>query len=191
MQNYDIFLEPAGPGYYSHVRVYNNVCVNTLGTGSQAMAISFYSACPTDDLVVANNLTDGGFGGGAYTVRQVGTLNSGYVTNSYFVNNISVQGSLNNIIDNAITQASNANVTPAQTASNFATYAAGSASNDYHLKPATPLAGVGFNCSAFFTLDRDGNARSTSGAWDLGPYVYAGSASTLPAAPRGLRVVSP
>jgi hypothetical protein len=35
--------------------------------------------------------------------------------------------------------------------------------------------GLGANLSAYFTMDKDGNARPASGAWDVGPYVYDAS----------------
>jgi hypothetical protein len=49
---------------------------------------------------------------------------------------------------------------------------------DFRLGAAdTAARGNGQNLSAYFTTDRDGNARSATGAWDIGPYVSGAAAS--------------
>ena len=68
-------------------------------------------------------------------------------------------------------------------ASPFVRYTAGSTNNDYHLTAAaTSLIGKGTNLTAWIAAhpgtemlayDMDGNPRSTTGAWDIGPYVYS------------------
>jgi hypothetical protein len=49
--------------------------------------------------------------------------------------------------------------------------------DDANLRIGTGSAGIGLgaNLSAYFTTDKDGNARPASGAWDVGPYVYDAS----------------
>jgi hypothetical protein len=57
-----------------------------------------------------------------------------------------------------------------------------SSSFDAHLSAGSPAIGAGLNLSSTFTDDMAGAARPTSGAWDLGAYVYgsSGSGDTTP-----------
>jgi hypothetical protein len=56
-----------------------------------------------------------------------------------------------------------------------------SASFDPHLASGSPCIGAGLNLYSVFTTDINGTARPSSGAWDLGAYVYgSGSANTPP-----------
>ena len=52
----------------------------------------------------------------------------------------------------------------------FTSYAAGSASNDYHLQATdTAATDTGVDRGTFFTTDLDGNHRPSGVAWDIGP----------------------
>ena len=54
-----------------------------------------------------------------------------------------------------------------------------SASFDPHLSAGSPAIGAGGNLSSMFTTDLEGGARPASGAWDLGPYKYGDTGTTL------------
>ena len=51
--------------------------------------------------------------------------------------------------------------------------------DDFHLAStaSSQIRGAGLNLSSYFGNDKDGNSRPTSGAWDLGAYVYGASVS--------------
>ncbi len=49
---------------------------------------------------------------------------------------------------------------------------------DPHLRAGSPAINSGVNLSSFFTTDKDGAARPSSGAWDLGAYAASNSAPT-------------
>lgn len=69
---------------------------------------------------------------------------------------------------------------------------ANSSANDLHLTSGSPAIFLGTNLSAFFTTDKDGNPRPSSGYWDAGAYQHgAGQSAPVPAAPKNLRVVPP
>ncbi|MGH7993532.1 MAG: right-handed parallel beta-helix repeat-containing protein, partial [Limisphaerales bacterium] len=51
---------------------------------------------------------------------------------------------------------------------------------DAHLSAGSPAIGAGYNFYSVFTADLAGAARSSSGAWDLGAYVYASTSITPP-----------
>lgn len=187
MQNYAIFAE----GYtvsktYSHVRVYNNVCVMTKSNTTQAIAISASTTYPINDVVCANNITDGY--GMPYTIWYPGGAAPSAFVNCYFYNNVSVNGG-NNIIDAGVISANNLAVSSTNAASYFTSWTAYSASSDYHLKAgATPLISAGTNASSYFRIDKDFKDRVLSGSWDLGPYINGGS--LLLAAPTNARIAT-
>lgn len=55
----------------------------------------------------------------------------------------------------------------------FVSYTAYSDANDFHLSASDMGArNSGLNLSSYFTMDKDGNARPASGAWDIGAYQY-------------------
>lgn len=45
-------------------------------------------------------------------------------------------------------------------------------SSDFHLQSDSPAISAGTNLSEYFTTDYDGNARPSSGGWDIGAYQY-------------------
>jgi hypothetical protein len=62
----------------------------------------------------------------------------------------------------------------------FVSYSAGNDSNNYHLQSSDTFAqNSGLNLSTFFTTDRDGNSRPTSGAWDIGPCQHSALAGPV------------
>jgi hypothetical protein len=190
LQNYPIYLEPQFGGY-AHVRIYNNVMVNTSGAGSQAIAAGgWMSPLRTlDDCVIANNLGDGF--ANTFTCRDPSnTVTTGVFSNCYFYNNISLNCGLD-IIDPGVTSSNNVTLTAAKGPAAFLSYIKNSSTNDYRLlSSATDLIGRGINLTAYFTTDKDGTSRVSSGAWDIGPYAYASGVSS-PTKPSKLRVVSP
>lgn len=180
MQNYAIFAEGyTVGGTYSHVRIYNNVCVLTSSNNTQAIALSGSSSLPVTDIVCANNTADGY--ALPYTFRYPGGNASSAFINCVFSNNLSVNGG-SNIIDPAVSAASNVAITASQGSSYFVKYSANSTANDYHLSSnATTLLGKGSDLSSYFTIDLSGLLR-ISGSWDIGAYSSGSGSgsSTLP-----------
>jgi PKD repeat protein len=64
------------------------------------------------------------------------------------------------------------------------------AANDFRLGPNSPLIGGGTNLSSMFRTDYSGFPRPTTGAWDIGPFIYSPNATPPPAVtpPSRLRV---
>jgi hypothetical protein len=61
----------------------------------------------------------------------------------------------------------------------FVYYSAGSPANDLHLTSGdTAAAGQGLNLTAYFTTDKDGVTRPSSGGWAIGAYEPSGSSSS-------------
>jgi hypothetical protein len=63
---------------------------------------------------------------------------------------------------------------------------------DFHLTAlATLFTGKGANESSYFTIDKDGNFRPATGAWDVGAYAYTtnSSGTVAPPAPSGLQIL--
>ena len=180
MQNYDIYFgQPLGN--IAHLWVYNNIGINTVGSGTQSIAIAGYTDSPgpytVTDCIIANNLGDGFYN--TFTLRDPnhGTTSGIFVT-CYAYNNTAVNPSNSNIFDPAVTAANNVTVTAAQAPSDFVTWILNSISNNYHLKAgASALIGTGTNCSAWFSIDKDNNSRAAP--WDIGPYKYIASGSGL------------
>jgi hypothetical protein len=96
--------------------------------------------------------------------------------NSLVANNAFTGGGGVSLPNNSGTPSiNNVNLSDSQAVNSFLSYAAGNISNDYHLKSgATNLIGRGTNLFSCFTNDFAGNARPSSGNWDIGPYVYGG-----------------
>jgi hypothetical protein len=59
---------------------------------------------------------------------------------------------------------------------------------DFHLQSNSPCHGAGVNLSNFFTSDKDGNSRPSSGSWTMGAYERSASIALAP--PSNLRVTS-
>ncbi|MGZ3796191.1 MAG: choice-of-anchor Q domain-containing protein, partial [Pseudobdellovibrionaceae bacterium] len=59
---------------------------------------------------------------------------------------------------------------------------------DFHIQSGSVLIDKGADLSAFFTTDKEGNARS--GNWDIGPYEFSSVTSGVSLqAPQNLRVI--
>jgi len=58
---------------------------------------------------------------------------------------------------------------------------------NYHLQSTSPAIGAGVNLSSYFSTDKDGNPRPSTGAWDIGAYKYVSPTSLAPSAPQNLR----
>jgi hypothetical protein len=64
------------------------------------------------------------------------------------------------------------------------------APSDFHLRSGSPAIGGGTNLYSTFTIDFDGQTRSSSSAWDIGAFTYGGFAAAPPSAPTHLRIGS-
>jgi PKD repeat protein len=66
---------------------------------------------------------------------------------------------------------------------------------DLHLTLGSPAVQAGANLSSLgfpgLTSDKDGNARSTSGAWDIGAYKYTGTVTTVAPSNAVTKITSP
>jgi hypothetical protein len=168
--------------------IYNNVMVlndpNLInGNPPQGIAVAANSAqglyCV--NVVVANNLADGyGPTHLAFSIRNpVTESDPTCFQNCSGVNNVNVNGTATDWgVD--VTNSNNVQITAGNAPNTFVSYVPLLANNDYHLKSTdTVLRGQGINFSSYFTTDKDGNTRPTTGAWDIGPYAYiVGSGST-------------
>ena len=67
---------------------------------------------------------------------------------------------------------------------------ASSARFDSHLKPGSPLINAGLNLSSVFGTDKDGVARPSSGAWDVGAYSEMASPGITVTAPANNATIS-
>jgi hypothetical protein len=150
-----------GSTSFSYIVIANNIAVDFL-TRQAAFALNNHTSFPTtfNNCVMANNIA----------------VNSSAVQNGYDMNG-----------NNSTPLVDCISITAAQAASMFTKYVVnGGLNNNFNLtSAATPIIGQGVNESTYFTVDANGNVRPSSGAWDLGPYIY-GSGSSGP-----LFVVSP
>ena len=189
MGNYSIFWG-GGPG--THVRIYNNLIIHNetimdMNDGGIIMGETQYSSRQFNDVVVANNLVDG-VAGQPYSLNG---LSGVWASGNYLANNIyaNTANGVNLTNNTATTVQNNVYLNNSTAASCFVSWIANGLSNNYHLTAsAASFLGVGTNLSNFFTTDKDGNARPTSGAWSIGPYASLFSASG-PGSPTGLRIV--
>ncbi len=192
LANTSVFMD----GYYgafNHIYIYNNVCQQTTSAdnngpggievgadGAPAVAPSF------NDVIVANNVMvdQNPYNGTCIAFGNCPSCNGGNTTPytaCYLVNNIDINSGTMTTYSSPISTADNVTLTTAQGQAYFTSYHTLSAANDYHLTAAaTALIGKGTNESAYFTTDRDGNARAATGNWDVGAYVYAAVTNTIP-----------
>jgi hypothetical protein len=157
----------------------NNIYING-GTGGAGVQVSFYT--------ISGGTSTGGNSGKSYDSSGSWVQNNCWIANA---GDFGVNGSVapnpvanNYFASNTSWAAGNPQGTGAINGGNpgFVNAAGG----DYHLTSNSILRGKGTNLSYLFTTDKDGNPRPASGAWEIGPYQYAGSA---PAAPTGVHVV--
>ncbi len=178
LANYSIFAEGFTLAQtYTHMRVYNNICVMTVGIPTQGIALSASSTYPITDVVCANNVVDG-YASGITFWYPGGSAPTAFI-GCYAYNNVSVNSG-SNLIDASITQANNVAVTAGNAPSYFTSWTLNSQTNNYHLtSSATPLIGTGTNASALISsLDADGATRTVP--WDLGVYKYTATSATAP-----------
>jgi hypothetical protein len=154
-----------------HIRIYNNImldCANGIEMGDDGGSTGPFAF---NDIVVANNLDIGGNGGSGIASHWPGST----FTSCLFANNIMV--GVGQITGPYYSGQSSENVTTAAAAaaSLFMGYSTTTNGNFHLTSTATNLIGKGVNLSADFTTDFEGNTRSATGGWDIGPYAYTNS----------------
>ena len=190
MGNAAIFLDGYFGGF-SHVRIYNNLlymAVSVTGAWyprgmdiiSDAAVVS--GPLPFTDIAVVNNTVANYstlYGIGFYAPGTgVGSSYSGNVVAnniSYNTTGMDVDSSsgIVNVNNKSVTGSGSEFVKVVPSASAPANF-----QWDFHLaSTASAFLNAGANESSLFTIDKDGNTRPSSGAWDLGAYEY-GSSST-------------
>jgi hypothetical protein len=164
---------------FNHVRIYNNICINCGCFGIEVESESGGTQTFTD-VVVANNTVEG-VNAGYTSIAMFNNGSTTYFNNCVFANNATLFCA--NRVDSPITSVGNVSVAQSAGTTCFASYTPNGTNNDYHLiSTATTLIGKGSNLYATYPellYDKDGYARSTSAAWDVGAYRY-GAASTNP-----------
>jgi len=177
-------------GGFTNLWIYNNIVINCgggviVGVDGGAPATNYFV-----DVRLANNLVDSGANASGQSMALGNaTTRTASFTDCLIANNIIVGGEPYYTPGNSTTPlVDNSTLTPSQAASLFVRYVPNSVSSDVHLvATASSLIGKGTNLYSFFTADKDGNARQSAGAWDVGVYTYLGK----PGAPIGLRSLTP
>jgi hypothetical protein len=180
------FFGDAYYGCFNHLRIYNNLFLingdSVYPGGAIIGTDGGYqgpSPCNYNDVLIAGNLGDGYPAGQAVIALNNHSPFASTYTNDTIADNTCINSagctdtsgdSTANVIDNVALSSS-------QAASMFVSYSVlGGPANNYHLKSsASSLIGKGANLYQYFTLDRSGNPRPQTGAWDVGPYVYSSS----------------
>jgi hypothetical protein len=196
LANSAIFLDGWG-GTFNHVRIYNNICQSTSSAtqdGGGGIAVNTdngaVQAPGFTDVIIDDNLivdTDGGVPQGAIAFGNLGGQSSAPFSQCYCYNNVLVNaGNSITTWGSPISMGDNIYLSSSQAQGYFVQYKTLSPGNNYQLAAgATSLIGKGANESSYFTTDMNGNLRSASGAWDIGPYAYgsSGAAPSLSLAP--------
>jgi len=195
--NYPLY----GDGYYgsfNYCQMYNNIAcfsdASLEGTGPPqaggwGIANEYLESLPVclTNCVVCNNLAVDYVGHTTWAF-YVGP-SSFIVKNCWIANNLNVNSGGLGPVAGGIFSADNLNITASQATNYFVHYTAfGGIKNDFHLTTnATSLIGHGTNLSqgfpsGFVSVDKDGQARSSTGNWDIGPYQYTnnGVATNFP-----------
>ena len=169
-----------GLTYFSHVRIFNNVIDGGAGqqdVGCIEVEADNQTGSTFSDIGIFNNFCRvptstqgwGLFIGSSSTTG--GTWSNVWATNNFIVAPTSGQRAY--IINATVSESLNPWYTDAQAATMMANFVAGKYSSDYHLSAgATALIGKGANLYAYATIDKDGNPRPATGAWDIGAYAY-------------------
>lgn len=180
--NYPIFGD-AYYGDFNHFWVYNNVVVlassglqstpapQGIAIGPDGGAYNNLGRWPVlTDVIICNNTIDGYVGHSSISLYNPGSTAATFV-NCVVKNNVTVNSGFN--ISSSVSTANNVNVSSANAALYFASYAGNRTNNDYHLMTAaSPLLGSAANLSSYFTIDKDDKSRPASGAWDIGAYQF-------------------
>ena len=188
--NYALFAD-AYWGGFNHVRVYNNLFFmggNYVYPGGIVFGTdggyTGTSPCQYNDIIIANNLADGfGTQGTVVLENPTGNTHPTVFVGDIVANNVSINGGHLSFNNNTTTVTlNNPFLTTAQGPTNFVSYSvSGATNNNFHLLgKATTLIGQGTNLSAYFTTDKDGNSRPSSGAWDIGVYRYGTATNNGP-----------
>ena len=163
------------------VYVMNNTVADTFGANAITLGDDPSETNTWVDIIIANNLlynsgkpgsdaisvyrADGGTNGISILYNKAISGTRG--TNSVFPSQLATAGG-----DNSIA---------------FTSYTERSTANDFHLLSSdTAAKDAGFNLSAYFTSDSDGNTRS--GTWEIGAFEYIAPASTYRGYSTGGRV---
>jgi hypothetical protein len=176
------FFGDAYSGNFTHVWVYNNIAVlsdpivqSFAGPAGYIIGVDGGSSGTTfTDVIIVNNLIDGYQQHQGIALNNV-TSHSGTFVNCVVANNTLVNGgSVLTQGNTTSTVINNVSVSAQAAPGDFASYAANSNANDYHLKgTAGGLLAAGANYSSYFTIDADGLPRQQSGnPWDIGPYRF-------------------
>lgn len=184
--NYCIFPEPYLGGF-SHMKIFNNICVITRANNTQAIAVSATSTMPANDVLVANNVADGY--SIPFTFRNPRLYpDASAWSGCRFSNNLSVNGGTN-IIDPNVSQASNVGLSAVESETAFVQWTSFSSTNNYQLTlAASSLIGKGANLSTSFTFDKEFQTRAAVGGWDIGAYVLTPSSPSGLVAPSNTRI---
>lgn len=182
-------------GYYggfTHLYIYNNIGVMTTTVvngwypeGCTVRPDGDSSTKVFTDVRVMNNLfadqqTEFGVSIGA---NIYGSGFSASFSGCVIQNNISINTGVGSptgafASDSSVSTANNVSFYMSADNGDFTKYTQYSTSSDFHLtSAATALIKTGVNESAYFTTDKDGNARPASGGWDIGPYAYGSTGS--------------
>jgi len=184
MPNFGIYFE-ALMSDLENLQIYNNIVVNCTGgiiVGSEADATSWISSCTVANILIANNIVDATGNDQDISFGDLGSVPVVTYSNNELANNVVINGPYGIWLQNASpTMMNNVSLNSSQASSDYISFTASGTNNNYHLTAAgnTALSG-GANFYSTFTTDRDGNARALSGAWEIGPYVYAAASLTSP-----------
>ncbi len=183
MANSAIFLDGYGDDF-THVWVYDNVITGGgvgIAGGPDSGALQGLGRWPNfTDVVIANNTTADTWNvepGVALWIDPYIAMSQGVTPTTKFTqcvvsNNVTVNAA-DAQIDSSITSADNVTLSASEAPSHFVKYAMGASSYDLHLASTDDtLRGHGTNLSMYFGSDHDNVPRPSSGAWDVGAYVY-------------------
>lgn len=166
--SYPIYAEPFVGGY-SGLWIYNNICMNTDFTSDQAIVVGATTAYPSNDVLIANNVTDNyRF---PFSIRDPSGSNPLAFTGCRFFNNVNIAGI--NQLESTIISGTNLVLTRAQAQNVFVSYTSGQSGNNYMLtNQATGLINQGTSLNSYFSIDKNGVFRPQGAAWDIGAYEF-------------------
>ena len=175
--NSAIFVDPAS-GNVENFLVYNNIVSQIYSHGIYInMESDVTTANPViSGCVMANNIIvdmPNPYGGMSLFFGQAGGSAATY-TGNIVANNIMVNSIAEVVTSGSATELDAVSLSASQAATDFVNYTQNNTNFNFHLAAAaTALIGKGANESSYFTIDKDGNPRPVSGAWDIGPYQYS------------------